>query len=253
MSTDALERRLADAAETYFPATPDLARAARERLAVQTHARRAPRLALGWLALVAVAVIAGVLTLSPSARSAILDLLDRVPGISIERAAELPTREYRSTPHYGAPIDLADVPRLYGRPLRLPSGLGEPDLLYWLAYPPGDMVTAVYGDQRRARLVLSQWKVGTTDLWHKVLASGTQASLVTVDGAPGIWIYGADHGVYYLAPGQSDSGPSSHHRTEAYLAGNVLAWQRDGVAFRLEAGVPLQEALRLARSLEVVG
>jgi hypothetical protein len=250
---DALERRLHDAAETYFPATPDLARAARERLVSQRPERRAPRLALG-VALVVLAVIAGVLALSPGARSALRDLLDRVPGISIERAATLPERGYRSTPYYGAPIDDVDhARRLYGRPLRLPADLGEPDRLYWLAFPPGDMITAVYGDERRARLVFSQWKVGTTDLWHKVLASGTDAALVTVDGAPGIWIFGADHGVYYLAPGESDRGPSTHHRAEAYLAGNVLAWQRNGIAYRLEAGVPLQEAMKIARSLEVAG
>ena len=252
MSTDPLERRLYDAAETYFPATPELARTARARLGEQKPARRAPRLALG-IALVAVAVVAGVLALSPGARSALRDLLDRVPGISIERAPTLPERAYRSTPSYGAPLDdLDDARRLHGRPLRMPAHLGEPDRLYWLAFPPGDMITAVYGDERRARLVFSQWKVGTTDLWHKVLASGTGAALVTVDGAPGIWIFGADHGVFYLAPGRSDGGPSTHHRAEAYLAGNVLAWQRNGIAYRLEAGVPLQEAMRIARSLEVV-
>lgn len=250
MSVDALERRLQEAAAQYvFPPTPDLAGAARARLAAPPRRSRR-RLAVALVA-TAVAVCAGVLALSPGARSAVVDLLDRVPGISIERAPELPKTRYVATPDYGAPVDLAQAERLFGRPLRLPEDVGEPDRLFWLAYPPGDMITAVYGDEREARLVFSQWKVGATDLFQKVLGFGTAARLVTVDGAPGIWIFGTDHGVFYLRPGERDGPTAMHYRAEGYLAGNVLAWQREGISYRLEADVPFEDALELARSLDV--
>jgi sugar lactone lactonase YvrE len=245
-----LERRLEAAAPYYsFPATPDLAGAVRARLPE----RPRPRRARGALAsAVVLALLAGaVLALSPGARSAVADLLDRIPGIHIERGISLPKVGYNNPPYYGTEVSIDEARARFRRPLRFPAGLGEPDHVYWLNEQPGDMITAVFGgDDRRAELVFSQWKTGGPDLFYKVLGGNTQAEYAAVGSGLGLWIHGHDHGVWYLAPGANTDLHSAHYLAEGHLAGNVLAWRVEDVVFRLEAGVTKQRALELARSLQ---
>ena len=186
-----LEQRLEAAAAYYpFPATPDLAGVARARLTVRrTRSRARDRARLRGRAR---RVAGAVLALSPGARSGVADLLDRVPGIHIERRVSLPDAEYVEPPYYGIEMPPEEAAGHFGRPLRFPKGVGDPDHVYWLQYPPGDMVTAVFGgDDRRAKLVFSQWKTGGPDLFYKMLFWNTTAENAVVDGSPGIWIPGA--------------------------------------------------------------
>ena len=244
-----LEARLEAAAPYYpFPETPDLAGAARARLA-ERRPRSAARIAVV-LAVALVAVGGAVLALSPGARSGVVDLLDRVPGIHIERRVSLPEVGYDDAPYYGIEMSLDEAAGHFRRPLRLPKGVGDPDHVYWLQYPPGDMVTAIYGgDDRRAKLVFSQWKTGGPDLFYKTLAFNTTAEEATVDGSVGLWISGGDHSVFFLAPEDTGTG-ANHWSMRGYLAGNVLAWRRGDVIYRLEADVPKEKAIELASSLE---
>jgi hypothetical protein len=241
-----LERRL-DAAAPYadFPVTPDLAGAARARLP-ERRPRSRRRVALA-LALVVAAVTGAVLALSPGARSAVTDLLDRIPGLEIERRADLPDIPYRTRPSYGLEVSLEGARLRFGRSLALPRELGTPDHVYWLTGPPADMVTAVYGDTVRARAVFSQWKVGGP-LLYKVLSHGTGVEVATVvPGRPGVWLFGREHAVFFLSQDRNDP---AHHFQEGYLAGNVLAWYSGGhIVYRLEARVNKKRALEIARSL----
>jgi hypothetical protein len=243
-----LERRLAAAAPHYpFPELPDLAGAARARLP-ERRPRRRPRYALA-VALGAAALAATVLALSPGARGALRDLLDLVPGISIERVEKLPLTFHTAEPRYGSEVALAEATRRFGRPLRLPQGYGEPTRLFWLQYPPGDMITAVYGASgTNARLVFSQWKTGGPDLFEKTIDFHTRAEPVRVGGGSGLWISGGRHVVWFYAPGDR----LTHYAVEGTLAGNVLAWRRGDVVYRLEADVPKAKAIEIARSLEAV-
>ena len=245
-----LERRLAAAAPHYpFPDTPALAAAARARVGERAAPRRG-RLVLAF-AVVLVAVAAGVLAASSGARSGVLDLLDRVPGIHIERRISLPAVGYTRTPYYGIEMGLDEAEMRFGRPLRLPQRVGDPEHVYWLQYPPGDVITAIYGgDDRRAELVFSQWKTGGPDLFYKALMGNTEADAVRVDGAPGIWIHGGEHAVWFLSPDDTDPAVSAHWYVEGWLAGNVLAWRVGDVVYRLEADVPFERALEIARTLE---
>jgi hypothetical protein len=245
-----LEQRLEAAAPYFeFPATPDLAGAARARLP-ERRPRSRTRVALAFA--VALALVAGaVLALSPGARSGVADLLDRVPGIHIERRVSLPVTRFNDPPYYGTPIDLDEARERFGLPLRFPAGLGEPDLVYVRADRPGQMITAIFGgDERRAELVFSQWKTGGPTLFYKVVVGNTTAEFTDVGSNIGIWIHGYDHGVWYFAPGSAGGPHDEHWRSEGYLAGNVLAWRDGDVVFRLEADVTKQRALELARSLE---
>jgi hypothetical protein len=243
-----LEARLEAAAPYYpFPETPDLAGAARARLA-RRRPRSGARIALAFA--VALAAVAGaVLALSPGARSGVVDLLDRIPGIHIERSVSLPAVGYESAPYYGIEMPLEEAEAHFGRPLHLPTGVGEPDHVYWLQYPPGDMITAVYGGDRRAKLVFSQWKTGGPDLFYKTLSFNTTAEPATVDGSGGLWISGGDHSVFFMAPEDTGTG-ANHWSTRGYLAGNVLAWRDGDVIYRLEADVPKEKAIEIGESLE---
>jgi hypothetical protein len=245
-----LERSLVAAAPHYrFPPTPDLAGAARVRLPERRPARvvRRPLLVA---AAVLVAAACGLLAVSPGARSAVLDLLDRVPGIRIERASALPAVPYRQFPEWGTQVSLERAKAIFRGPLLLPRDFGDPNRVYWAPFPPGDPITAIWGNGREGRLVITQWRVGGPYLFYKVLSLETNVESVSVDGAPGIWMHGGDHIVFYLAPGERNPDVALHHRSEGVLAGNVLAWRNGDLIYRLEAQVSKERALELAHSLE---
>jgi len=237
-----LEGRLAALAPEYpFPATPDLAGAAGARLGISGRRRRPGRLVL---ALAAAAAFAAVLVVSPGARGALADWLDFLPGVRIERVDELPSMPLSSwTGVYGEEVTLAEAERQAPFEILLPESLGEPDLVYRYRDPSGGLViTAVYGDHRDARLVLTQW--ATEDvLFHKLLGPATQAQLVDVREARGLWINGNRHVVFYLG------GDFQERAAQGALAGNVLVWQEGDVGYRLEAGVGRERALELAAEL----
>jgi hypothetical protein len=238
-----LERRLAALAPEYpFPATPDLTGAAGARLGITGRRRRRGRLVLALAAVVA--AFGAVLAVSPGARGALTDWLDFLPGVRVERVDELPTMPLASwTGVYGEKVTPAEAERQAPFEILLPESLGEPDLVYRYRDPSGGLViTSVYGDERDAGLVFTQW---TTEdvLFHKLLGPGTQAELVDVREARGLWISGNEHAVFYLG------GDFQERAAPGALAGNVLVWQEGDVGYRLEAGVGRERALELASEL----
>ena len=245
-----LERRLRAAGPHYaFPEVPDLAGAARARLIRQ---RARPRLRLRVAAAVALAALASALGLSPGARSALTDLLELVPGISIERVPQLPEAYFTQEPSYGSEVSFEEAEQRFGRPLRLPAGIGEPDRLYWLRHPPGDMITAIYGARATgARLVFSQWKTGGPSLFTKTLSFQTTAEGVRVGDEEGLWISGGPHLVWFHSSEAPDS--PTHYAHQGALSGNVLAWRDGDVIYRLEADLDKERGLGLARSLDAGG
>lgn len=236
-----VDRRLRSLAGDYpFPATPDVAEAVVRRL----RARPARRRRILAVALAAAALVAATLAVSPRARSAVLDLLDSIPGVHIERSSRLPAVRFNYGPPFGERVTLETARRLVDYPIQLPRGVDDPDLVYVWSYSiPGSVVTAVYGNERRARLVFSQWQVSGSDLFFKVLGPGSEATRVSVGGAPGIWLFGSHHVVFFKGK------EGLEHRTIGALAGNTLVWQRGGMSYRLEAEVPLSRALDLAESV----
>ena len=230
-----IERRLHESAEAYFPATPALAAAARDRLpaspAVPPRIPRRPlAVALAALALAGAAVAASA--------------LDLVPGVRVQRVPELPSVPFTQFPGYGREVTPRQAQGAVQFRLLLPSALGPPSRMLLDRDRAGaPVVTAVYGSDERARLVLTQWVAGAL-LFDKMLGYDTRTEYVDVAGAPGLWIEGDRfHDVFYR------SGSGAEERAAGYLAGNVLVWQRGAVSYRLESGVGLERALELAGTL----
>lgn len=228
-----LEYRLRElGGEIAYPPTP------RFELGFDHRPVRAGRLrplALG-LAIV-LAVLAGVLALSPGARSAFLEIFD-LKGATVERVEQLPPVEVQ-TLDFGERVSRDEAERRLGFEL---VDLGEPDALF----ARGNRVaTLVYGPVGKPRLVLSQLNGAVWDGFAKKAAGGgTRIEPVRVNGERGLFISGEEHYVLYLDENSEITDDAT------YLAGTVLLWNRGPLLLRLEGDLTRDEALELAESVE---
>ena len=229
-----LELRLQElGGEIVYPATPSF------DLDFDRRPARAPWLrpvALGFVVLVV--VLAGVLAVSPGARSAFLEIF-RIRGATVERVESLPSILAQRI-DFGERVSRAEAERRIGFEL---LDLGdEPDAIF---VRPDGLASVVYGDPDEPRLVLSQARGAIYDGFiKKTGGSGTVITEVTVDGEPGLFVDGPEHFVMFL----DENGFISDEET--YLAGTVLLWNRDDLLLRLEGDLTREEALELAESTE---
>ena len=228
-----LETRLSELA-VEWPEAPDVAPRVRERLEARPRRRWWPRVAIP---VAVVALVAAV----PPARSAVLDFLG-LGGETIERVPEAPTPPPTTTP-----LDLGTrVPLARGEPV--PAALGRPDAVY----EDGEIVTLLYrprpglpeSEHSGAGALLSRFPGRTNvEFVRKMAGPDTTVERVRVGGEPGFWLAGAPHGVLYEVPsGEIREAP-------ARLAGHTLVWRRGGLTLRLEADIPKERALAIARSV----
>jgi hypothetical protein len=234
---DVALRQLAE--EVVFPPTPPLAASVRERLLVAglPSPRHRPwgrslALAIGLSLLVAATVLA---------LTWVLPNLRIVPVASVPPA---PTVELGADLRLGQPIDVADAPFTVGEPgsavsayaldggtvtsLVIAAGEGLPEIS---DTGIGLLVQRIEGDLERAMVEKLVDEVGAT------------VTPVTIGDADGFWIEGPPHLVRYLLP-------SGAVRTEmTRLVGDTLVWQRDGVLYRMESPLGLDESRRLAASV----
>jgi hypothetical protein len=232
-----IESHLRESADAWFPETPSLAAAVAAQLPARpdSPSRRLPRRAL----VVAIAALA----LAGTALAA--SVLDLVSGVRIQRVDDLPELGYVAPP-FGRQTTVKRLRRDVPFELTLPEGLGDPDRVLLDRDRGGaPVVTAVYGTELSARLILTQWPASHV-LFDKLLRIATHAEYVDVHGAEGIWIEGGDHAVFYRGRSGSDD------RVAGYVTGNVLVWHRGAVSYRLEIGASRERALELAGSLRPV-
>ena len=229
-----LELRLQElGGEIAYPATPRFELALDRRPARRQWLRP---LAVAFAVLLAVA--AGVLALSPGARSAFLEIF-HIRGATVERVESLPdVRAQRID--FGERVSREEAERRVGFEL---LDLGDdPDAIF---VRPDGLASVVYGAPAHPRLVLSQARGAIYDGFIKKTADlGTIVDEVTVSGEPGLFVDGPQHFVMFL----DENGFISDERT--YLAGTVLLWNRDELLLRLEGDLTEEEALELAESVE---
>jgi hypothetical protein len=227
-----------------FPPTPDLAARVRERIAAEQPPRRSflPARRTLVIALAVAAVAIGALMAVPGTRAAILEFFG-IRGVAIEQVETLPTVPKTADLNLGEPVTLDGARELADFDVVVPEALGDPDEVYFSDFPPGGMVSFVYGSSEEPRALFTQFQATVRDTFLKKMEVTTDVEFVDVDRQPGVFLSGAPHVFGYIdADGQ--------FREETLrLVGNVLLWERAPLTLRLEADIPLDEALRIARSV----
>ncbi len=241
-----LEHRLRDlAAELAYPPTPELEGPVLARLEERPVPawRLAPRVALVAAVVAALAVV--TVAVVPPARDAVADLLG-IGRVEVEVVPELPP--VAADLQLGRQVTLAEARAAAPAPVPVPAELGAPDAVYLapdgivtLAWAPRPGLPDVAGTGVGALLsVLPEPGV----IIAKQITIETQPRSVVVAGEPGLFLEGGPH-VVFLEPQPGDAVES-----RGRLAGNTLLWERGEATLRLEADVALDDALRIAESLE---
>lgn len=248
-----IERLRETARDFSYPPTPDLSRTVRERLAAPR--RRSPQ-RLAWA--VAALLLVGLLAV-PEVRASLRDLL-RIGAVEIVPAATPPIPQ----PTLSATPDATPTPRATARPnstlLRLrgvttleqaqqrvsfplkqptyPADLGPPDRVFvqTLVAPAAILVWLEPNQPDQVRLALYQ--LSSDELIRKM--EPRTVSETQVNGQRALWTEGP-----YLLQLENTNEPQS----QRLVTGNVLIWTSDGVTYRLESGLALPEAIRIAESL----
>ncbi len=229
-----------------FPPAPELHAGIAARLAEPR------RRGLRWRPALLLAVVA---TLAAASLAAALVL--GLAGLRITLTDALPTADSQSLAlagrfGLGARVTLAEADTRSTVGVAWPSVLGEPDETY--VSDDGEIVSLVYGAGADLPALagsdvglLLMAIDGTVDaeriekLVHEVDATVTP---VAVGGAPGYWIEGRPHVMRYEASGGAAGEVVSR------LVGDVLVWETDGVLYRMETPLDLEDSLHIAESMD---
>jgi hypothetical protein len=241
--TELEQALLAVGRDLDVPEPPDVVPAVLARIERRSHrpawrfGRRELAIALAVL-LVGLAAVLAV----PDARSALLRVL-HLGGERIELVDELPPAPSGlDETALGEQVTLAEARRRAGFPLReLPA---PPDRVYLLGTRP--TVWYVYGPPGDVRLLVSQTPRLVVDrdlIAKKSVGPGTQLGETDVDGSPAFFLSGDPHLLLLF----DENGEVITDSTR--LARNVLLWQDDNIAFRLEGDFSMDDAVELGESL----
>jgi hypothetical protein len=217
--------------------------------------RVSPARWLGWAALLLL-MLAGLLAV-PQVRAGLLEVL-RIGAVRILLVEPTPTASTSGqAPVTATPLSrtaalglvgettLEEAQREAGFSVRLPTypaDLGPPDQVF-LQDLDGAVVVLVWLDPANPREVrLSLHQLANTTFAEKGEPESIERT--TVHGRPAIW----SEGPYVLQFRRADG---TYMGLQRLVTGNVLIWQEEegGVTYRLETGLPLDEARRIAESL----
>jgi len=238
-----------------LPASPDIADRVAAELEAGPIGRPGPRRSW-WLrpgfatAAAVVLLVAGALVVSPTTRDAVADWIG-LDGLRVEYGRK-PARPLGSELLLGDRTTLQGARETAGFEIGVPAALGPPDEVYVAREEPGSRISLVYEaddelprtETTRVGLLLTAFRARIDD--EMILKKSIGAGLVEqvdVGGAPGYWFTGEPHVLFYI----DENGEFSEDR--ARLAGNTLAWQAEGLVYRLESSLSKQRALEIARSV----
>src|SRR5437588_102886 len=166
-----------------------------------------------------------------------------VPGVGVHRVQKLPPIPTPSTGAFGTQTTLAQATAQAGFPVREASGLGVPTV-YINTVPPGTEVALVY-QTTAGQVVLTELR-GTLSQYsfEKLVGPDSSIQPVPVNGRNGWWLSGHPHAFFY------DDAQGKAHTDTLRLATNTLAWEEDGVIYRIEgASLTRESALGIAAGL----
>ena len=224
-----------------FPETPDMASAVRRRLAEAPRRRWRPARRTLAIALAVAAVAIGAVFAVPPARTAVLEWLG-IKGVDIVRVEKLPAVAPPGELGLGERVTLAQARRRVPHQILVAhaEGVGNPDAVYVARHGGSYQVSFLWGTPGEVRLLISQFPGFA--MAQKMIGPDTQAELVRVDGAEGVWFEGAPHVFLW------SDGVNAREETMR-LVRKALVWQRGPLTLRLEGDLSKEDALEIARSV----
>ena len=263
-----LDELLAEASVAVeYPATPDLGSsvlAAIGREVPPTTSRRMQRLAMAAAAVVVLAILGSLA--APPTRTAIGEFFGLVEGERIERlptatraptvtqpAAIAPSVSATATATatttdptppstldgIGKPTTLVEAEEATGFEAPLPAAAGEPVAVWLVRYEDFPVIVLEYEQ-------FDLWQASGTSFGYfgKFVQWETVVETPEVDGSVGYWVESGGQIVSFF-DAEGDLVPGSERTVER----NALIWRRGERFFRLETGLPFEEALVIAESL----
>ncbi len=249
------------AQQMTYPRTPDVARH------VMIRSGRKPRVVstgLAW-SLTVIVVLLVSLMLIPPARAAILEFIEigivRIFPPSTESPIKSPQpatpqslAPVTSTPYLESSRLLLDLSRLAGEttfanaqqrvPYSIllptyPASLGEPDHTF-VQDADGEMTILVWLDRNDSQKVLMSLHFIPSESWAIKKLQPLTVEVTEVNGHSAAWTTGP----YFLLLSNRSSDLTR------MIDGHVLIWEQGNITFRLETALSIEEAIRVAESLE---
>jgi len=246
-----------------YPRTPNIAGSVTTRLRNATRPRFNSK-ALAW-SLTIIFVLLSSLMLIPPARAAILEFIQigivRIFPPSVEPTAEAPRT---ATPESSTPLTatssssdlipilnqiagektLAEAQKLVDYEILIPAyppELGQPDRVY-VQDAEGAMTILVWLDPKQPNKILMSLHFIPAGSWAIDKGSPSNILETSVNGQRAIW----GEGPYPLRMYNGDL------QFTRLIEGHVLIWAVDDVTYRLETDLSLEEAVKIAESLEPI-
>jgi hypothetical protein len=258
LSDQQLERALTALGPRYpYPPTPNLASRVRTRLATAPVAtmRRGSvwgdprRLALAAVLLLALIGAAGLAI--PGTRDAIAHFF-HVQGVIVNRVpSPLPSLSPVTSLDLGRRTSLPDAQSSVKFTIAVPSALGAPDAVYVVSGIPGGEVALAYQPrpgipmvrQTGVAVLITEFRGDLIPgFLTKEAGPGTTLTETRLNGDPGWWVAGEPHLITVQIAGTD--------QTETLrLAANTLVWDHAGVTYRIESGLSLTAAMRIASGM----
>jgi len=256
-------RALANGME--YPRTPDIAGLVMPRLRTSSYPRFNSK-AFAW-SLTIILVLLSSLMLIPTARAAILDFIQ----IGVVRIFPQPVEPTIAVIHTATPESIATVTVMPSQtpssliPLlekmagettlaesqkkvdysillpTYPSDLGEPDRTF-VQDADGAMTILVWLDPQHSDKVLMSLHFIPSGSWAIRKVEPTVIQQTTVNGYRAVWTVGPYP--LYLSNGSIEF--------TRLINGHVLIWEAGDVTYRLETGLSLDEAIKVAESLKPI-
>jgi hypothetical protein len=264
LPVDPVDDKLHDLAQQFsYPPTPDIAQSVSRRLAsegafdkkrngTRAESRSRPRLAFAPVALVLALLFVGALAV-PEVQALVRSIL-RIGVVTI----------VEGTPTAGSPgplpspvlgLDLMGETTLEAArgkiffPIKLPtypSDLGPPDRVF-VQETEGDALVLAWLDPARqdtARMILDE--LGSDVIGKKTLSQGYTLQETTVNGQRAVWI-GSVHILDFY-----NRSSSTETELRRLINGPVLLWSEEGVTYRLQSDLSVDEAVKVAESLKAL-
>ena len=249
-----VETRLRETAAGFnYPSLPDIRSRVLPRLKPYAATKTFQKQRLAWALVVILAVAAGLLAVPP-VRAQFLEFL-QVGAVRINLVAPAESPATTPLPDQRTPAAslLPDIQAIAGEtdlhtaqervpfPIRLPAyptDLGEPDRIF-LQDMAGPLVVLVWMEPHQPDLVRISLHLIAPGSYAVGKSSPRTIEITEVNGKTAVWA----EGPYIL---NLKNGAVDNYRL---IDGHVLIWEDDDLTYRLETHLPLEEAVRIARSL----